>query len=307
MDQKPINVPADVPKEMEQEYTKNIQLVTRGIGRMLLFAGDQKIEHLNDDFASKDADSEDADPEHLFKIAAQAEVSCFASQLGLIAKYGRDYSDVRYVVKLNSKSNIVPVSDRDPLSQELVTPDDVIKFKEISGLNIIGMGYTLYLGSEYESEMLKEASEAIFKAHQNGMFFILWIYPRGKNVKHDHDPHLTAGATGVAVTVGSDFVKVMYPEIEGNTDPVAIAEAFKEAVQAAGRTMVIVSGGSKIGEEEFLQQLHNQLHISGAAGAAIGRNVHMRSLEEALKFCKAASAMIFEDATVDQAKELLKN
>ncbi len=315
---KPTHIPADVPKEKEAEYARAIELVTRGLGRMLLFAGDQKIEHLNDDFGAADASPEDADPEHLFKIASQAEVSCFASQLGLIAKYGRDYSNVPYVVKLNSKSNIVPVSDRDPLSTEMVTPEEVLKFKQTSGLNIVGMGYTLYLGSEYEAEMLKEASEAIFAAHQNGMFFILWIYPRGKNVAHDHDPHLTAGATGVAVTLGADFVKVMYPKLE--TKPgdekaesatpeekgVAVAEAFKEAVAAAGRTMVIVSGGEKVDAEGFLQQLWNQVNISGAAGAAIGRNVHMRPVDEALKFCKAAAAIIFHGATVEEAKLILK-
>lgn len=301
-----IHIPADVPKEKQEIYEKNIQNATRGMGRMMLFAGDQKIEHLNDDFGGEDASPEDANPEHLFQIASQAPVSCFASQLGLVAKYGADYPTVPYVIKLNSKSNVVPVEDRDPLSKEIVTPEEVVQFKEESGLNIVGMGYTLYLGSEYEAEMLREASEAIFKAHQQGMFFILWIYPRGKNVKNEHDPHLTAGATGVAVSIGADFVKVMYPKVEG-ADGVGVAEAFKEAVQAAGRTMVIVSGGSKIGAEEFFQQLHNQIHISGAAGAAIGRNVHMRPLDEAIRFCKAVEAITFENADVATAMKIYEN
>jgi fructose-bisphosphate aldolase/6-deoxy-5-ketofructose 1-phosphate synthase len=299
-----IHVPADVPKDKEQTYIDNITLVTKGKGRMVLFAGDQKIEHLNDDFASADASPEDLDPEHLFKIASQAKISCFAAQLGLISKYGRDYNNVPYVVKLNSKSNIVPVSDKDPISEALVTPEEVLQFKETSGLNIVGMGYTLYLGSEFEAEMLREASEAIFEAHQNGMFFILWIYPRGKNVEHDHDPHLAAGATGVAVSVGADFVKVMYPKIEGSEDPIALAEAFKEAVQAAGRTMVIVSGGSKTDAKGFFKQLHHQIHISGAAGAAVGRNMHMRSLEEAIKFSEAINAIVFEDKDVEDAVKI---
>lgn len=296
-----IHVPADVPKDKEQTYINNITLVTENKGRMILFAGDQKIEHLNDDFASPEASAEDADPEHLFNIASKAKVSCFAAQLGLISKYGRDYTGIPYVVKLNSKSNIVPVSDRDPISEEIVTPEEVIQFKQSSGLNIVGMGYTLYLGSEFEANMLAEASEAILKAHKDGMFFILWIYPRGKNVEHEHDPHLTAGATGVAVSLGADFVKVMYPKIEGNTDPIAVAEAFKEAVRAAGRTMVLVSGGSKMNAKAFFEQLYNQIHISGAAGAAVGRNMHMRSLEEALRFANAIHAIVFENASVEEA------
>jgi len=302
-----IQVPADVPKEKEQEYIKNIETVTHGLRRMMLFAGDQKIEHLNDDFGSKEASLEDADPEHMFKIASKARISCFATQLGLLAKYGRDYSTVPYVVKLNSKSNIVPVEDKDPISEEMVTPEEVVQFKKDSGLNIVGMGYTLYLGSEYEAEMLKEASEAILKAHQNGMFFILWIYPRGKNVPDPYDPHLIAGATGVAVSLGSDFVKVTYPKLIDSNDPLVIAEKFKEAVSAAGRTMVIVSGGSKMEVPEFLEQLHNQIHISGAAGNATGRNVHMRPLEEAVRFCDAISAIVFDDATVAEALKIYEH
>ncbi len=44
------NVPADVPDEMVDAYIENLEAATSGTGRMNLFACDQKIEHLNDDF-----------------------------------------------------------------------------------------------------------------------------------------------------------------------------------------------------------------------------------------------------------------
>jgi DhnA family fructose-bisphosphate aldolase class Ia len=44
---------------------------------------------------------------------------------------------------------------------------------------------------------------------------VLWIYPRGKAVTDEKDPHLIAGDTGVAVCMGSDFVKVKYPKKQG--------------------------------------------------------------------------------------------
>ena len=44
------NVPADVPDEMVDEYIANMNAATAGTGKMNLFACDQKIEHLNDDF-----------------------------------------------------------------------------------------------------------------------------------------------------------------------------------------------------------------------------------------------------------------
>ena len=113
MTESKIRVPADVPKESEETYIKNMELVTGGSGRLMLFAGDQKIEHLNDDFASPDASVEDQDPEHLFKIASEAKISCFASQLELVARYGKDYPNIPYVIKLNSKSDLVKVEDHD--------------------------------------------------------------------------------------------------------------------------------------------------------------------------------------------------
>jgi len=38
------------------------------------------------------------------------------------------------------------------------------------------------------------------------------ISPGGKAVADEKDPHLIAGATGVAACLGSDFVKVNYPK-----------------------------------------------------------------------------------------------
>ena len=45
-----------------------------------------------------------------------------------------------------------------------------------NGVNIVGLGYTIYLGSEYESTMLAEAGELIAAAHANGLLVVLWIY-----------------------------------------------------------------------------------------------------------------------------------
>ena len=44
------DVPADVPNELIDTFIDNMDAATAGTGRMNLFACDQKIEHLNDDF-----------------------------------------------------------------------------------------------------------------------------------------------------------------------------------------------------------------------------------------------------------------
>lgn len=272
-----INVPLSVPKKMHKVYKRNFKQATFNTGRLFLFAGDQKIEHLNDDFAEK---FHNTDPEHLFKIANQSPVGVFAAHLGLISRYGQNYKKISYIVKLNGKSNLVKTQD--PLSQALWTVDDVCEFKQNSGLNILGIGYTIYLGSEYENIMVKEAAQIINDAHQNGMLAVIWIYPRGKNVKNEKSIDILAGAAGLGLCLGADFVKLNYPFGSLAKD----AEKYKSVVKAAGNTGIICSGGSKVSETEFLKRIKNQIVISGARGAAIGRNLHQNDLKTAISLAK---------------------
>ena len=304
-----VSVPADVPQAMRQEYIKNYLKVTHSTGNLMLFAGDQKIEHLNDDFYGKikvgDKEAQipidDADPEHLFRIASKANIGVFATQLGLIAKYGHSYKDVPYIVKLNSKSHLVKTQQKDPQSSAMVSVEQVVKFKRDSGLDITGIGFTVYTGSEFESEMIAEAASAAFEAHQNGLLAVFWMYPRGKAVADEKDPHLIAGAAGMGACLGADFVKVNYPKPKDGK----AAEAFKEAVLAAGkRTGLITAGGSSKGAREFLQETWDQIHVSGCRGNATGRNIHQKPLDEAVRLANAISAITIDGKGVDEAMKI---
>lgn len=292
-----IYVPADVPPGSINEYVNNFDEITLGSGRLMLFAGDQKIEHLNQDFYGEGIHEDDNDPEHLFKIADTAEIGVFAAQMGLIAMYGRDYPEVPYLVKLNSKTNLVSKEQKDPLSTQLVEVEQVVDFKNNSGLNILGVGYTIYLGSEFEHIMLQQAAQAVYKAHQYGLLTVLWIYPRGKAVGSEKDPDLIAGATGVAATLGSDFVKVNAPKKAG-ADP---AEILIQAVKAAGKTKVICAGGSSTDPKAFLQSLRDQISVAGVSGNATGRNIHQKSFQDAVRMCNAITAITVYDKSVEEA------
>ncbi|MBN1167878.1 MAG: aldolase [Methanospirillaceae archaeon] len=292
-----IRVPMDVPKGASETYLSNLSRITHDTGRLMLFAGDQKIEHLNDDFFGDGIHKDDNDPMHLFSIASGARIGCFATQLGLIAAYGADFPEIAYLVKLNSKTHLVKTKQKDPLSCRITTVDQVVRFKEQSGLCIAGIGYTIYLGSEYEHLMIREAAESIGEAHQHGLITVLWIYPRGAAVTDEKDPHLIAGAAGVAATLGSDFVKVNPPKKEGFSS----SELLKEATQAAGRTRVVCAGGSSVDVSTFLSQLYDQIHIGGCFGNATGRNIHQKPLDEAIRMCNAIYAITVENADVATA------
>jgi fructose-bisphosphate aldolase / 6-deoxy-5-ketofructose 1-phosphate synthase len=290
-------VPADVPQGAMNAYIENYRTVTRDTGRLMLFAGDQKVEHLNADFYGDNISPDDNDPEHLFRIAGGSKIGLFATQLGLIARYGRDYPDIPYMVKMNSKTNLVKTSQADPMSEAWFTVQHVADFHHKSGLKIVGVGYTMYIGSVNESQMLREAAQIVYEAHQHGYITVLWMYPRGVAVKDEKDPGLIAGAAGVGACLGSDFVKVNYPKKEGISE----ADALKQATTAAGRTKVVCAGGESDDVKLFLQKLHDQIHISGAAGNATGRNIHQKSLNEAIRMCNAIYAVTVEDRSVEDA------
>ena len=300
LERKDVRVPADVPAEKREEYIGNFLEMTHSTGRLMLFAGDQKIEHLNNDFYGESnlgpIPEDDNDPEHLFRIASKSTIGVFATQYGLISRYGKDYPDVPYLVKLNSKTHLIKAKQRDPFSNQLVSVKQVVDLKRNSGLRIFGVGYTIYLGSEFEHKMLSQAANLVPEAHREGLFVVFWIYPRGKAVPDEKDPHLLAGACGLACALGADFIKINAPKKDG----VSKAEMLKEAILAAGRTRVVCAGGSSTDARTFLQQLHDQLEI-GTSGNATGRNIHQKSLDEAVRMSNAISALTLAGKDVDYA------
>ncbi len=295
-----VKVPADVLADVRETYVDNYMKATRGTGRLMLFACDQKVEHLNKDFYGEGIDIADAEPEHLFKIGDQGVCGVLAGQRGLIAQYAADYPNINYLVKMNSKTNLVKTAQQDPYSPQLYDLEAVLAMRE-AGVNIVGLGYTIYLGSEYESTMMAEAGELIAQAHANGLLVVLWIYPRGKAVKAEKDPALIAGAAGVALCLGADFVKVNPPKPEDGSSP---AEALKVATMASGRTGLVCAGGSTVDAESFLAKPTDEIHTGGAVGNATGRNIHQRSLDEAVRLTKAISAITLADYSVEDALDV---
>lgn len=298
-----VRIPLSVPRNRRGEYLKNYRSLTNNSGRLLLVAGDQKVEHLNDDFYGPGITPADNDPEHLFKVAAASQGGVLATQLGLISRYGHDYRNLPYIVKLNGKTNIGPGEEKNSSSLWWAVAD-IIKFKQGSGLDIVGLGYTIYLGSKYEAEMLKTAAQMISQAHQAGLTAIIWMYPRGKNILEENI-HTIAGGAGVAASLDADFVKVKYPYDAKNKK--ITAEKFKEAVVAAGRTKIICVGGNKRPVPELLEQLEKQIKISGTSGLAMGRNLHERSLEEAKRFSAALGAILFHGKNYKEALVIYNN
>ncbi|HOE81196.1 MAG TPA: aldolase [bacterium] len=282
--------PADVPKYRRTTYNTNWCLLTKGTGRLLLLAGDQRMEHLNNDFWGSNIDPADNNPEHLFQIAAHAPIGALAVHYGLASRYGHSYRHLNYVIKLNGKTNLI---NDDPDSHLLATIDQTIELSKEAGFHLVGVGYSIYPGSRYEPRMLAEASQIIIEAHDNGLPVILWIYPRGGKVKNEDDVSLIAGAAGLAVSLGADFVKVRAPR------PLTVKN-IQRVVEAAGLTKVIFAGGAATAYDKLLRDISLEIK-GGSAGVAIGRNIHQQSLKEASRRLQILSALIYEHKTLSQA------
>ncbi len=296
-------IPYDVPATMHKIFIKNYQRMTRKTERLFLFAADQKLEHLAHDFYGPTISPDALDPEHLFRIAAQKQCGAFATHLGLIARYGSRYRSLPYIAKLNGKTDLIPDAQQDPISAQLWQVDDVVRLNEEQNLSICGVGYTIYLGSTYESQMLAHAAQIVAQAHEQGLVTILWIYPRGKAITDDQEPLLLAGAAGVAASLGSDFVKIKPPH---STAEKTSAQWLSLAVQAAGNTKIICAGGQQQEPEAFLKQVYEQLTIGNSAGVAVGRNIFQRPFAQATAFTKALAALVYEKKSLEHAIQLYK-
>ena len=298
-------VPADVPEKKHDLFIKHYTAITRNTGHLFLFSCDHKIEHLNNDFYGPTINAQAMHPEHMFRIASQGDIGAMATHLGLLARYAKQYQHINYIVKLNAKTNLIPLSQQDPRSALLWTVDDVINFKQNNNkLMIAGIGITVYPGSEYESEQLAHAAQMIAHAHSEGLVTIVWMYPRGKALEDENSSHLIAGAAGIAASLGADFVKIKMPSA---TQVLTPYQNLKIICAAAGNTKVICSGGEKIEPQEYLAQLYDHIHEGDTAGTATGRNIFQHSLTQSIALTRAIAGIVYNNMDLKTSISLLSS
>ena len=90
-----------------------------------------------------------------------------------------------------------------------------VDLRDRTGLSILGVGYTVYLGSE-KPLMLYQAAQAVNQAHRYGLITVLWMYPVARRSKTSAT-RTWSRAAGVAAAIGSDFAKVNPPKVGGRS------------------------------------------------------------------------------------------
>ncbi|MEF8812552.1 MAG: class I fructose-bisphosphate aldolase [Halovenus sp.] len=247
-------------------------------GKVLILAYDHGLEHGPVDFEDV---PESADPDHVFDVARHDAVTSLAVQKGIAEAYYPSYEDdVNLLAKLNGTSNLW-----------MGEPDSAVNWSVdyAAELGADAVGFTLYGGSNKEVEMAEEFREAHEAAREHDLPVVMWSYPRGQGLKNDKKAGVIAYAARQALELGADVAKVKYPGSKA---------AMEEVVRMAGRTKVIMSGGSKRSDREFLASVEAVID-AGGAGLAVGRNIFQREHPE--RILDALEHVIYEEESVDTA------
>jgi fructose-bisphosphate aldolase, class I len=268
-----------------------------GGGTLLVLPIDQGLEHGPVDFfVNPDAE----DPSYQYRLAQEGHFSAIALHIGLAEKYFHEYAgDVPLILKLNGKTAIP--SDAQSFSALTGSVEDAVR------LGADAVGYTVYVGSPAQDRDFEQFRRIRSDAERLGMPVIVWAYPRGEAVaKKGGKESLFAidYAARVALELGADIVKVNYPVASEkdkdspapyNTLTLSPEAAFRKVVESAGRALVLVSGGEKVGDDELLGKVRSSMH-AGATGIIFGRNLWQRRYADALAISREVHAIFREYA-----------
>jgi class I fructose-bisphosphate aldolase len=201
---------------------------------------------------------------------------------------------VPLLLKVNGKTDI-PSAD-EPLSTTNASVEDAVR------LGADAVGYTLYVGSPRQDADLHQLKGVREDCDRFGMPLVIWAYPRGKYVKEKGGQdsfYAIDYAARLAMEMGADVVKLNLPSPDRHPDSpapynelqVSQEEAVQQVVSSAGRSLVVLSGGSKIDDDALLNQTRYIME-AGGSGVIYGRNVWQRPHNEALEI-------------IDQIKEIM--
>jgi class I fructose-bisphosphate aldolase len=182
-----------------------------GTGYVSILPVDQGIEHSAG--ASFAPNPIYFDPANICELAIHGGCNAVASTLGVLGAVARSYAHkIPFILKLNH-------------NELLTTPNtyDQTMFASIEQafeMGCVGVGATIYWGSEESDRQLQEVSAAFQQAHDLGLFTVLWCYLRNPAFKVDGvDYHASADLTGQAnhlgVTLEADIIKQKLPENNG--------------------------------------------------------------------------------------------
>lgn len=180
-----------------------------GTGYVSILPVDQGIEHSAG--ASFAPNPMYFDPENIVKLSIEGGCNAVASTYGVLASVARKYAHhIPFIVKVNHNELLTYPNKADQILFGTI--------KNAWDMGAVGVGATIYFGSEESGRQIVEIAKAFDYAHELGMTTVLWCYIRNSAFKKDGvDYHTSADLTGQAnhlgVTIQADIIKQKLPTI----------------------------------------------------------------------------------------------
>lgn len=273
-----------------------------GSGYLSILPVDQGIEHSAG--ASFAPNPMYFDPENIVKLAIEGGCNAVASTLGVLGIVSKKYAGkIPFIVKINHNELLTYPNSYD---QKLFGSP-----KQAFDMGAVGVGATIYFGSEESRRQIEEISHAFAKAHELGMFTVLWCYLRNNAFKKDGvDYHTSADLTGQAnhlgVTIEADIIKQKLPTNNGGFTAINFAKTsplvyekltsdhpidltrYQVANCYMGRIGLINSGGAS-GKNDLQQAVKTAVinKRAGGTGLISGRKAFQKPLQQGIEILNA--------------------
>ncbi len=297
-----------VPTDRSPQVLRNLQCLfdhgrLGGTGYVSILPVDQGIEHSG--AASFAPNPRYFDPAGIVELAIEGGCNAVASTFGVLGATSRRFAHrIPFIVKLNH-------------NELLTCPNkfDQVMFGSVEqayDLGAAGVGATIYFGSAEATRQIQEVAEAFHRAHECGMFTVLWCYLRNPDFKVDGiDYHAAADLTGqanhIGVTIEADIIKQKLPENNGGYDAVGFGKThplvydelttdhpidmtrWQVANCYMGRIGLINSGGASSGAGDLAEAVRTAVinKRAGGLGLISGRKAFQRPIADGIELLNA--------------------
>ena len=287
-----------------------------GTGHCSIFPVDQGIEHSAG--ASFAPNPIYFDPENIVKLAVEAGCNGVASTFGVLGILSRKYAHkIPFIVKINHNELLSYPNKFDQTMFGSV--------KRAYDMGAVGVGATIYWGSDESTRQLQEVAEAFQIAHELGMCTILWCYTRNNAFKVDGiDYSASADLTGQAnhsgVTLQADIIKQKLPVNNGGYNAVKHGKTSPLVYQNlssdhpidlcryqvlncySGRIGLINSGGESKGAADLVDAVETAVinKRAGGMGLILGRKAFQKPMKEGIALINATQD-VYLDASITVA------
>ncbi len=257
------------------------------------------------------------DPENIVKLAIEGGCNAVASTFGVLASVSRKYAHrIPFIVKVNHNELLTYPNKFDQILFGTV--------KDAYNMGAVGIGATIYFGSEESGRQIVEIAKAFEYAHELGMCTVLWCYIRNSAFKKDgKDYHTSADLTGQAnhlgVTIQADIIKQKLPTVNGGYEALNMGGSsygklnpkmytelssdhpidlcrYQVANCYMGRAGLINSGGESKGSSDMAEAVTTAVinKRAGGMGLISGRKAFQRPMKDGAEILNAIQDVYLE-------------